>query len=141
MSMLRGLPARPQPCPGQALPWLCPAVLSAWKRRACRRRPVTLGPARSACCSAAEDAARGAGSGGSAAGGAGRGPCGGSLVADEELPPSQRELDNLREWVVTQQWLRQQALGGAEPPGVGNPAAAVQHLQAMQQLWDQGGRA
>lgn len=30
--------------------------------------------------------------------------------------PTQRELDNLRQWVVTQQWLQQQALGGVQPP-------------------------
>ncbi|KAL4443318.1 hypothetical protein ABPG75_011055 [Micractinium tetrahymenae] len=81
-----------------------------------------------------------AGASGSAAGSAGRGASGGSLVIEDEHPPSQRELDNLREWVLTQQWLRQQALGGAELAAAANPAAAAQQLQAMQQLWEQGGR-
>lgn len=100
--------------------------------------PPTLSP-RCACCSAGEGAL-GSSSGGLTAGAAGRGPSSSSLVAEDELPPSQRELDNLREWLLTQQWLRQQALVGGEVPGGGNPAAAAQHLQAMQQLWEQGGR-
>ena len=64
--------------------------------------------------------------------------------------PTPRELDNLREFVLTQQWLQQQAIGDA--PGGGAAAAAggaaaggggggtVQQLQAMQLLWEQGGR-
>lgn len=59
--------------------------------------------------------------------------------------PTQRELDQLREFVLTQQWLRQQALGdgtrggAAAAPGNAAAAGAAHQLQAMQQLWEQGG--
>ena len=62
----------------------------------------------------------------------------GSGSAEEQHPPTQRELDNLREWVLTQQWLRQQAMG-TDVPGAGAAAGAAQQLQAMQQLWEQAG--
>lgn len=71
---------------------------------------------------------------GPAAAAAGPSTSSAAAAAVEELPPSQRELDNLREWVLTQQWLRQQTLGG-EPQAAGG---AAQQLQAMQQLWEQG---
>ena len=45
---------------------------------------------------------------------------GGGQGSGAEVHPTQRELDSLRDWVTTQQWLQQQALGGggggAPPP-------------------------
>lgn len=48
--------------------------------------------------------------------GAGAAAASGGAVAGEEAHPTQRELDSLRDWMVTQQWLQQQALGGGAPP-------------------------
>lgn len=78
--------------------------------------------------------------------GSGSRTAGAGSGVDEDNHPTQRELDNLREFVLTQQWLRQQTLGdasgGAAAAAGGGAAAAgaAQQLQAMQQLWEQGGR-
>jgi hypothetical protein len=39
---------------------------------------------------------------------------------------------------MTQHWLRQQALG--DPGGGAGGGGAAQQLQAVQQLWERGGR-
>lgn len=69
----------------------------------------------------ADSEAGSAPSGAAAAGGAA------DARGDQEQHPSQRELDNLRQWVMTQQWLQQQALGGGGgvlPGGGGAPPPA-----------------
>jgi hypothetical protein len=69
---------------------------------------------------------------------------GSSGAGGSEEHPTQRELDNLREWVLTQQWLQQQALGdagggaGGGIQGAGGGGGGTQQLQAMQQLWEPG---
>jgi hypothetical protein len=92
-------------------------------------------------CRRAEDEGPSSSKVGSAAGGT-RGDASAAVAAAGSQPegehPTQRELDNLQEWVLTQQWLQRQQLG--ELPGGGGAAAAAQQLQAMQQLWEQGAR-
>jgi activator-of-BECN1-regulated-autophagy protein 1 len=73
------------------------------------------------------EAAGEAGSAPSGAAGSGSGSGSGAAGArgEAEQHPSQRELDSLRQWVMTQQWLQQQALGGGGMlPGGGAPPPA-----------------
>lgn len=63
-------------------------------------------------------AAAGGTAGGEAAG------LGAAAARGEPEHPTQIELDNLRQWVMTQQWLQQQALGGGALPGGAAPPPA-----------------
>ena len=87
------------------------------------RSALAQDPAEGGAAAAADAGAAGAAPGpsGSAGGGAGGGGGG-----EGEQHPTQRELDHLRDWVMAQQWLQQQALGGeggAAPPGPARPRA------------------